>query len=501
MPRRLFDLCYLVFGCVLFFALFHSAATDLPFSYDESDYMTSTRIGFAANYLDSTAMSFPQFVDTGMKALHKQLNRTDLSRYVRDRRDSMFFRHYHGPINAYWLCLASVIGGSGEHWMRLSGLVFHILTFLTIYLGILWVFGPSFRIAAVLSSTCYLFCVNNITSISHLSSHVPFLWLSLLTLFAICKLASAPRPRTYYLSLALCTVSLCALEYSVLLFGVLAVTVVLVRRKLFVSFRKQDYFRFARNTVLLPLVVCLVIWPSSLLKLTIVQGFAFLAFLSTQRHDAFKNVTPLDAWKARFFDYPSDMTILAACAIIAAILIWRSPLRRELTPLVLFGILLALTTLKNTLDEGRFISGLFAPFYIAAAILLIERLRNVPLLVLRSAAAALFIALIFISRPQVIAGPSVARVDDTVSLIAAMRPHATAKVLVPALQLPQLQYYFPQAHIESYRPDTPLDQVVVAAGSFDGVCLPKAGLPAEPSLPWAAGDVSIQEHLACYFHQ
>src|SRR5579862_2791779 len=105
MRLRLFDFAYTIALSVIFFALFHVAAKSTPYLYDESDYMTGLRLGWQRNYLDTTAMSFPEFVETGLKAARKQIGRTELSDLVRSRQDSLFLRHYHGPLNEYWLLL------------------------------------------------------------------------------------------------------------------------------------------------------------------------------------------------------------------------------------------------------------------------------------------------------------------------------------------------------------------------------------------------------------
>jgi len=46
----------------------------------------------------------------------------------------------------------------------------------------------------VAASASYLLCVNNITTIPAISSHAPFYWLSIVTLFTISKLAARAVP-------------------------------------------------------------------------------------------------------------------------------------------------------------------------------------------------------------------------------------------------------------------------------------------------------------------
>jgi hypothetical protein len=502
MPSRLFDVLYLTACSVLFFGLFHKAASPAPFGYDESDYMMCVRLGIAGNYLDTNAMSLPEFVKAGLKLARKEWTRTQVSEYVRGRRDPMFLRHYHGPLNSYWLLAASALGGSGEAWMRLSSLAFHWLTFLTVYAGVLWVFGPRFRIAAVAASACYLFCVSNITTIPILASHAPFLWLSIITLFTISKLAAAPSLRRYYWAAALCAVSLCALEFAVLLFLVLAVTVVLVRKELFAQWTRRDCFRFARNSVLLVAGVCLVIWPSSILKLTIVQGLAWIVFMSATRRESFGgNVAPLETWRLRFQQVPADMLTVSVCVAIGAFLLWRSPRRAQLLPFFIYGLLLTMAIFRNT-SEARYISSLFAPLYVGGAVLLAERAERVPALLRAGTVAALFGILLFVAHREVQAkvARSTSMGDDTAGLIALMRDHPSANVLVPFDCLPALRYYFPEAASHSYSPDVTAERVLAAAGGYDVTCLYQKGNAA--SVPgrgvWRAGLVTPNGRLTCY---
>jgi hypothetical protein len=496
---RFFDLLYLVASCVLFLALFHGAASPAPFTYDEADYMMGARLGFAANYLDTNALSLPQFVDMGMRAQRKELSRKSLSEFIRARRDPVFYRHYHGPLNAYWLSAAGAAGGNAESWMRLSNIFFHVLTFITVYAGIPWVFGAQFRIAAVAASTLYLFSVNNILATATLSSHPLYLWLSILTLFSIAKFASDPRRKRFYWAIALCAISLCAIEYAVLLFFVLGVTLVSVRKQFFVQWTKPDYLRFAGATLLLVLGVVFVLWPSSILKFTIVQGFAYIVFLSATRRGSFGDLPPLEVWKERFVQFPMDMAALTICVIAAAVFFWRSPRRSQLLPLLLYASLLGLTTLKNTSESARYICSMFAPFYVCGAVLLAERATRIPARIQAAAAAALFGAMLFVAHGEVTGHTLLNPSDQTAVVMDWMRSHPSAKVLVPALYLPTLQYYFPSSSITSYPAETDSASVMAAAQSYDGACLYAAGSEALPLLDSpTAGNASTNGRLACY---
>lgn len=499
MTSRLFDSLYLIALTILFFFLFHGAASSAPYGYDEADYMAGLRLGWRQNYLDTTAMSFPEFVDTGLKAARKQISRTELSDLVRARQDTLFLRHYHGPLNEYWLLFTSAVGGTGEQWMRLADYFFYILTFATIYLGVLWVWGAESRAAAVLASLCYLFCMNNVLSLTWLSSHVPYGWLSILTLLATAKFVSDPAPKRFYLALGLCVVSFCAIEYAGLLFIALAVALFLSRRKLFAAWASRDYWLFARNSLLLAIGLFLVLWPSSILKLTIVQGAAYTLYqVRRGGYAGSAGSTPWEVWRARFDEYPMDMALLCLGLAAIVLLVWRSPRRNQIAPLLVYAALLGLTTLKNTTDSARYVSTLFGPIYVAAAALIAPRFKRLPIAAQAGALAALGLTMTFVGQREAAAKTRPNPSDEMVALLAVMRAHPAATILVPFEDMPTLRYYYPQATVKVIAPGMTPPAIVAAALQSDGACADQSGFL---DLRQAFPDSSPQPvgHLTCYF--
>lgn len=418
---------------------FRDAAPGAPFVYDESDYMTLARANFWINYAEPQSQSLISFINLGVKALHGQVSRAGLSDYIRETHDTAFYRHYHGPLYYDWLCFVNTLAGGNESGVRYSGLVFHLLTFGTIVLGIPWAFGPEYRMGGWLGGALYLFSLNNILTATELSAHVIFMWLSLLGLILIARFANFPAVRTYYVALAGCAVSLCALEYGVLLFGCLGLALLLRRKQLFCA--TGSIGRLALTSAGLVAAIILVLWPAGLLKGTLVEGFLFIAYLTKFRKGSFGTVSPLQVWRWRLQGDTAECVVLLVCLAVIAILIWRSPRRDALLAVFLYPALMLLTTLKNTAANPRYFSSILAPVVVTASVLLVERVR-IPRPAFAAAAAAIATLLaILVWHPVMMNGaggdPLLTAVIDTVK----REPAHT--VVVPNVLRPSITYYFP----------------------------------------------------------
>jgi len=154
----------------------------------------------------------------------------------------------------------------------------------------------------------------------------------------------------------------------------------------------------------------------------------------------------------RFHAIPADMVTLVVCVAASGILFWRWQRRAQLLPFVLYGALLALTTLKNTSEGARYISSMFAPFYVSGALVLAERAKRIPMLAQAAGVAVLFGILLFVSHREVQArvARSASVEDETAGLIGLMRSRPRESAC-PFEFLPALEYYFPNTTIRSYR--------------------------------------------------
>jgi hypothetical protein len=159
-----------------------------PYDYDESDYMYAISRGVAANWSDSPTLGLPEFIRLGLQRGLSTGQRSALSEEVRNAGDMVFYRHHHGPLYYYWLVAVAGQGKTGSHTMRMLTLTFHVLTFIVIYFGCLWVRpGTTGRLAAILCSLLYLWSFANIRTASEIAPHSVFVLCYISTLLLLGK--------------------------------------------------------------------------------------------------------------------------------------------------------------------------------------------------------------------------------------------------------------------------------------------------------------------------
>src|SRR5215831_9948021 len=93
---------------------FASATSPTPFAYDEADYMYAGTRGLLANYLDRPSQSLPDFIRKGLELARDQEQRLGMSEYIRSTGDITFYRHFHGPMYAYWVAACKAMGVDSE---------------------------------------------------------------------------------------------------------------------------------------------------------------------------------------------------------------------------------------------------------------------------------------------------------------------------------------------------------------------------------------------------
>lgn len=436
---------------MLFLLVFHSAASAIRFQYDEADYMAAARMGFLENYLESSSMSFPSYLKAGLQAVSQGIDRTDLSESIRQRKDVSFYRHYHGPLYFHWLTLMTHIS-SNESWLRAAGLTFHLLTFGTIFIGILTLFGAEGRPAAWVASSMYLFNITNIRTSMTINTHSMYVWVAVLTLFTIGRFLVTARPRHLLLSIACATVALCVLEYGVLLFVTLAVGTLLMWRQLL---SRNHALRLAPEWgkgVLLFLALCALLWPAGLFKFSILKAYLALPYLMFMRGDSFGMTGFLDLWSQRLSQSPLEYAILILCTAAAVGIFRNHEVRAALLPFALYAGLILIPTAKS--DTDRYMSSAIPALYVVGGVVLADRAR----LMSPATRAALFGVTclgLFLNAAYAIAPPTAeARADknDTVWFVRSNRDRLRT-VMVPAPWVPTLQYYVPEVVVRSYLPD------------------------------------------------
>jgi hypothetical protein len=445
------DLLFLFGAGMLFLLVFHSAASSIRFQYDEADYMAAARMGFRENYLETSSMSFPAYLKAGLQAVSQGIDRTDLSESVRQRKDVSFYRHYHGPLYFHWLALMTRMS-THESWLRAAGLTFHLLTFATIFIGILALFGAEGRSAAWIASSAYLFSVTNIRTSLVINTHPMYVWLAVLALFAIARFLVTARPKDLLLSIACATVALCVLEYGVLLFVTLAACTLLMRRQLL---SRNHALRLAPawgKGVLLFLTLCALLWPAGLFKLSMLKAYLALPYLMFMRRDSFGMTGFLDLWSQRLSQSPLEYAILILCAVATVGIFRNHDVRAALLPFALYAGLILIPTAKS--DTDRYMSSAIPALYVVGGVVLADRIR----LLSPATRAGLFSAtclVLLLNAANAIAPPAAegrADENDTVGFVRSNLDRLRT-VMVPAPWVPTLQYYVPEVVVRSYLPD------------------------------------------------
>src|ERR1044071_883978 len=142
----LFCILVVALGVIVFrFAAVTSAA---PFAYDEADYMYAGTRGFLADYLARPSQSLVEFVRMGMDLARDKTRRGGISEYIRNTGDITFYRHFHGPMYAYWIAAGHAFGIDSEQVYRASGLAIHAVAAVAIF----WLFRLVFPELGALSA-------------------------------------------------------------------------------------------------------------------------------------------------------------------------------------------------------------------------------------------------------------------------------------------------------------------------------------------------------------
>jgi hypothetical protein len=476
-------------ACVLAAICLYGAATfiyapvisDHPYGYDESDYMWAGKQGLWANYSSRHAIPFVEFVRKGIELSRDSGKRQSFSEYIRTRGDIDFYRHYHGPMYAYWLALLRDAGVRGENVFRGSGLLIHFATATLILLG-MWALFPSLPpIAALMACALFVFNRAALTAASGITQHVLFTFFCVASLLACSMFVRNLESKWFYAALALIACAVCTVETSVLLLGALGLTMIVEHRRVR---QKWPTFRalgglIARGTSVFLLTI-LICWPMGLLQLGIAKGFLGLIYIAVYRK-TFSPVGPLGLWAAEFRVSPAEFTLLVAGAVTAFILWRRFAQRRELLPWLAFVVVFVLITLKVTVPYTYYYAPLTAAFAVttgvAAGILWNRWLwlgRTGIVLAVVASIVAMTIQFHGVLRDVKAAGAY----ESIVLRAVGEHPVAAGKQLyVPYQLVPTLHYYHPEIKTTGYDFDFPLPRLADGIQSRDaaGIMFCEAG--------------------------
>lgn len=445
---------------VLGFAIgvwFRQTASPRFFYYDEADYMYAAGRGFLSNYLDRPSVPPVEFVRKGLELVHSR-QRSDISKFIRDSGDVGFYRHYHGPVYAYWLAFMDGIGLRSPADFRASGLLIHLATSLVLFASFAVALPESPPLAALAGALVFLCGRTGILAATNITQHVMFGLVCAVALLPLALYSRTGNRRYWYLAVAVAGVAFATVETSLTLIA--AILIVLVICEYQAGLRA--ILTIVGRGCLTFLGVLLAAWPAGILKLGAPKGYALIAYLTIFRK-AYRPIGPMALWSAKLHDNPEEM-ILPLLAVIAATVLWqRLPGRKAALPYLVYAWLFFATTMVITAPFAHYYVSMMFTCAVITGIVFGEIWRMGS--VARFASAALLLAsLAYMDiRYHRETAANSAIPDPRVELMSFIdHTDRTGIWYVPYILVPTLHYYFPDLRTESYNETTDPKQMVAS---------------------------------------
>jgi hypothetical protein len=272
-------------------------------------------------------------------------------------------------------------------------------------------------------------------------------------LFAVCSLASllalawiikTGTKSYWYLAVIMAALAFCTLEVA---FVHLAVLIIFAWEE-----RALLHFDFSLTlrSLLVFCITVLVFHPASVLKLTFLKAYVFMAYLALFRKSPWGDVTLLHTWSRRFANAPLEW-LLFAIALALFFFCSLSLNRRYSRPLIYFGGLMVVVTLRVLTLEPRYLLPFLPVLEVFAAWTIGALITQWPAR-LRVPAVALLCALMFTNTVfYVVRNPVTINIAARQLINTIRTQHLEAATIVlPQHELPMVHYYDPQASLEGY---------------------------------------------------
>jgi 4-amino-4-deoxy-L-arabinose transferase-like glycosyltransferase len=444
---------------------FRSVTSHAPFAYDEADYMYAGTRGFVANFLDQPSQSLVEFVRKGMEFAPDKSQRVSMSEYIRSTGDITFYRHYHGPVYAYWIAICKALGVTGERGYRASGLVIHALGTIAIFWLFRLVFPELGAGSAFVAALVFVMNRTGLVTATAITQHVMYAFLSTLSLFTCGLFLRTRNPRYWYGTAGLLAAAFATVEIAFVLLIAVAVSVA-------IAFWRDGWRRIALligQGVAAAVLTMAVIWPKGMLALGFVKGYLYLAYIALYRK-GFSQVTPLELWGFKLKTYPLEF-VLPLIALIAALALFQKlKYRWETLPFLVYSCFFIAVTMKVTAPFTHYHVSLVMAAAVIVGVMFGELWRHAGLVIRAAAITAVVVPLIFLDMEyyreceQIAAGPSTAA-----SLLAHVQAAPTGGILlIPFVLVPTLHYYRPELTAVGYDADWSMARLVDEAQAHSG---------------------------------
>jgi len=411
-----------------------------PYNYDESDYMYAAGRGWLANYTGTPTQSIAEFVRTGLKSRGQSDNRGSLSEYIRASGDLDFYRHWHGPLYIDWLIAISPFRHD-ERLTRMLGMLIPIAGIVMLYAGTLRLFASTATaiLAAVMYGWGYVVSRTTIAA-----PHQLFALCCLASLMAAAFVLKTRNVRYWYVAVSCAALAFATLEVAFVLIGALILFAFQERSTL------PSTRQFLLRTGLVFLLSVLAVYPTSLLKLSFLKSYTFMAYLAVSRKSPWGDVTLGQTWRTRFENAPFEWLLVLA-ALVVFFRSDKNPAHRYSRILLYFSALMILVTLRVLTTLPQYLLVFVPVLALFSAWMLGGWISQRPVK-WQIAATALICGLMLIDSSVYVARHPVPTDQSAIRLLAAVRDSHLEQgtLILPHDEVPVFHYYFPKATLKSY---------------------------------------------------
>ena len=453
---------------------YRHATSSGPYTYDEADYMTAGSHGFVANYLERPSLSVLDFVNAGLHRGMQAGKRTNLSEWIRSSGDITFYRHFHGPIYFYWIAAVGPLVHFDEAAMRWSGFVFHLLTFVAIYVGVLLLAERGPRLAALLASSLFLFSDADIGTASQITPHIPYVFFTTLALLLFARFLQTARFSWWYAALAAAAFAFCSIEYAILLAPTFGIGLWAFRQRLFGNCSRAQLLRMGGRSLLLFFGLLLLLWPIGLLELSAIKSYFYIGYLALLRKGSFGTEPFYMIWWHRVAASPIEYGLALVCGAVAAVRWRKIGSHTALLPCLLYAALMLLTTLKNTSLNQTYVSSILPAMAVVSGIVLAAGLARLPSAA-KTAMAMIVLLAIGASGLWHLTSKLGREQDFNVNtaLVEKVRQHGAevSSLVAPYEYMPTISYYFPNVKVHPTLPTDDANTIMqsIQEGSFRNI--------------------------------
>lgn len=459
-------LCVFAALSALSATIFTPLTSHHPYPYDSADYVYAGKQGFWANYIDANAMAVPELVQKGLELTRHPEKRASFSQEIRASRDIGFYRHYHGPLLAYWIALLQSVGIDEEQAVRNSQFLILILTALAMMLAYWHLFPEWPPVAGLMAGGLLLFNRTALMTTAEVTQHIFFMLMATLTLWALAVFCRTLSERWWYLTMAGLALSLLAVESAFMVACTIFVVLLILWKPIAQKWPspKTRIVLFLKGVGVF-FATMFVLWPASLIKLGVARGYVYLAYIALQRK-TFSSRGVVESWLLHFRVAPFEHALLVTGFLLSLILWYRFAYRREALPWIVYALVFIVVTTKVTVEYTHYRGTISIAFILATAMVAGYLWKEFPNLLVRG---ALVVAV------AIGAGAEGYRRYETLVEIAEGAPPASAGVVdyartaavppdsvvyVPYYFVPALHLYFPDLKTVGYDADWPVSRLV-----------------------------------------